>query len=223
VFELAVANLGTKELEFVTTTAQWKEDRQPYTVDVSRSTLRAKIIAEPLVGEDPLEVTLDASISDLFDEDDEIVYFTRDFWDGQSRTNVSQWKITHTYTYDVDKDSGEYYPAVTVRTRKWEEDSFRLETPIIIKKTQKTVDLSVDSHPTRQARLNEIVTFSVQTDGAIERIERDFGNGKVFGCDGRMCTTAPIQYTQAGTYQVKAEVFYTNDVPVVGRTTVRVY
>lgn len=223
VFEIAIANLGSKTLEFVTTTAQWKEDRQPYTVEVSRSPLRANMIAEPMVWEDPVEVTLDASISDLYDEDDEIVYFTRDFWDGESRTNVSQWKITHTYTYDVDKDSWEYYPAVTVRTKKWEEDSYRLETPIIVKKTQKTVDLRVDSHPTRQARLNEIVTFGVQTDWIIDRIERDFGNGKVFGCDGRTCTTAPIQYTEPWTYQVKAEVFYADDIPVVGRTTVRVY
>jgi hypothetical protein len=98
-----------------------------------------------------------------------------------------------------------------------------VETPIIVKKTQKEVAVSVDSHPTRQSRINDIVTYSVQTDGAIDRIERDFGNGKAFGCDGRTCTTAPVQYSEAGTYEVKAEVFYTDDVPVVGRTTVRVY
>ena len=52
-----------------------------YTVDVSREPVRANIKVEPSVGEDPLTVVLDASISNLYDEDDEIVYFTWDFGD----------------------------------------------------------------------------------------------------------------------------------------------
>ena len=48
---------------------------------VSRASLGAKMIVSPGVGNDPLEVTLDASVSDLFDNDDEIVYFSRDFDD----------------------------------------------------------------------------------------------------------------------------------------------
>lgn len=223
VYEVPIAQLGKKDLERVVTTAQSKEDRQAYEVDISRSPLSATIIAEPMVGTDPFEVTLDASVSALYDEDDEIVFFTRDFWDGESRTNVSQWKIRHTYTYDLDADVGEYYPSVTVRTRKGFTDSYRLETPIVVKKALKEVDVSVDSHPTLQARVNDIVTYSVQTDGAIDRIEWDFGNGQAIWCDDRTCSSAPIRYTEPGTYKVRAEVFYQDDVPVVGRTTVRVY
>jgi len=42
------------------------------------------------VGFDPLTVTLDASISQLNDADDEVVYFTWDFGDGTIVRNVSQ-------------------------------------------------------------------------------------------------------------------------------------
>jgi len=90
VYEVNIGNLGEKEMKFVIKTAQGKEEEQVYTVDVSREPLRAKIEATPVVGDDPLTVDLDASISALYDEDDEIVYFTWDFGDGETRQNVSQ-------------------------------------------------------------------------------------------------------------------------------------
>jgi hypothetical protein len=53
--------------------------------------VKANIAIEPdTVGEDPFKVTLDASVSSLYDEEDEIVYFTWDFGDGETRENISQ-------------------------------------------------------------------------------------------------------------------------------------
>lgn len=118
VYELNLGNLGKKQLEFRVTTAQGKESSQEYTIDISRASVSALIKAEPLVGEDPLEVVLDASVSPLYDEEDEIVYFTWDFGDGKNMQNVSQGKVTHTYTFDQATQKGEYYPSVTVKTRK---------------------------------------------------------------------------------------------------------
>jgi hypothetical protein len=118
VYEVNIGSLGQKDLTFELTTPQGKKTTQEYTVDVSRASVRALIQAEPLVGESPLEVELDASASPLYDEEDEIVFFTRDFGDGENLTNVSQGKVTHTYKYDVDNENGEFYPSVTVKTRK---------------------------------------------------------------------------------------------------------
>ncbi|USN54346.1 MAG: PKD domain-containing protein [Candidatus Peribacteria bacterium] len=78
----------------------------------------AALKVDPVVGEDPLTVTLDASISSLYDEEDEIVYFNWDFDDGQTMQNVSQGKVDHIYRYDVAKERGDFYPTVTVKTRK---------------------------------------------------------------------------------------------------------
>jgi hypothetical protein len=113
-----VSTLGSKELKFIVTTAQGNVSEQVYTVNVQRKSVKALIEASPAVGEDPLEVTLDASISPLYDETDEIVYFTWDFGDGETKNNISQGKITHTYRFDQKNDSGQYTPIVTVKTKK---------------------------------------------------------------------------------------------------------
>jgi hypothetical protein len=79
VFEVPITTLGKKELKFIVTTAQGNVSEQTYEVVISRQPVKALIDVSPMVGEDPLEVTLDASISPLYDENDEIVYFTWDF------------------------------------------------------------------------------------------------------------------------------------------------
>lgn len=178
VYEISIGTLGEQPLEFVITTAQGKETRQSYTVRTSRSPVKAMIQLSETVGEDPFEVTLDASISPLYDENDEIVYFSRDFGDGESRTNVSQGKIDHIYRFDEDKQTGEYYPSVTVRTKLGFEDTYRVTTPIVVKRAQRVATIAVTSHPTQQARVGETVTFSVETDGMVDSINRDFGNNK---------------------------------------------
>jgi len=53
-----------------------------------------------------------------------------------------------------------------------------MKTPIIVKKKQRSVKVSVDSHPTRQAKVNDIVQFSLETDGRVDSISWDFGNGQ---------------------------------------------
>lgn len=223
VYEVNIGKLGTKEMKFTIITAQGKQEEQLYMVDVARQPVRANIKVEPAVGEDPLEVVLDASISNLYDEDDEIVYFTRDFGDGETRQNVSQGKINHTYRYNDEDDTGEYFPSVTVKTKLGFEDSFTVPTPIIVKKKQRAVLIRVDSHPTRQAKINDIVQFSLETDGRVTSIDWNFWNGQTLWCDDRSCANAPVRYAEAGEYEVRVEVQYDNDVPVTSRTKVRVY
>ena len=80
VYEIRVATLGEKEFKFGLETKQGNESEQIFTIDVSRAPVRAMMKVEPeSVGEDPFEVVLDASISPLYNEEDEIVYFSWDF------------------------------------------------------------------------------------------------------------------------------------------------
>lgn len=223
VFEVPISSLGTKALKFIVTTEQGNVTEQPYEVTISRQPVKAMIEATPLVGEDPLEVVLDASISPLYDEKDEIVYFTWDFGDGETKSNISQGKITHTYRYDPTKDTGEFYPSVTVKTRLGFTDTYRLPTAISVKKQQKSAVVMVDSHPTQQVKAGEIVQFRVATDGAVEHIDWNFWNGEVVWCDDRSCSSATSRYDTPGEYTITAEVQYSNDIPIKARTNIKVY
>lgn len=223
VYELTLTSLWEKDLVFETTTRQGAVSEQFYTIDVSRASVKAMMEVQELVGEDPFEVTLDASISPLYDENDEIVFFTWDFGDGTTRENVSQWVVKHTYRFDEESNTGVYYPRVTIRTKLGYEDSYKLDTPITVKRKQKEANIRVDSHPTQQARVWDRVSFALETDGRVERIDRDFGNGKKFGCDDRSCAESSMLYTQPWEYLIKTEIQYTNETPVVGRVRIKVY
>lgn len=223
VYELNIGALGKKPLEFRVTTAQGKVSSQEYTIDISRASVSALIKADPVVGEDPLEVVLDASVSPLYDEEDEIVYFTWDFGDGKTLQNVSQGKVTHTYVFDQTKQQGEYYPSVTVKTRKGFTDTYRMTEPIIVKRQQKVVNISLDSHPTQQAKVGDAVLVSVETDGVITRIDWDFGNTKTMGCDDRSCANTATSFDTPGEYVIRAEIQYQNESPVTARVKIKVF
>ncbi len=223
VYDVNIGTLGEQPLDFVITTAQGKETHQPYTVRTSRTSVKAMIEVSEAVWTDPFEVTLDASISPLYDENDEIVYFSWDFGDGETRTNVSQWKIDHIYKFNEDKQSGEYYPSVTVRTKLGFEDTYRVTTPIVVKRAQRDATIAIPSHPTQQAKVGEPVTFTVETDGAVNSIARDFGNTKWVSGDGRTYSQVSVSYDQPGTYTIRVEVDYANNIPAVDNITLRVF
>jgi hypothetical protein len=117
-YGISLAKLGESSLRFEVTTKEGKVSNQNYTIRVERSSVKAIIKPSVTVGEDPLEVELDASISPLYDESDEIVYFTWDYGDGQQDTNTSQGKVKHIYKFDASKQEGRYFPKVTVTTKK---------------------------------------------------------------------------------------------------------
>ncbi len=223
VYEINIGTLGEQPLDFVITTAQGKETRQSYNVRTSRASVKALIEVSETVGDDPFEVTLDASISPLYDENDEIVYFSWDFGDGETRMNISQGKIDHIYKFDEEKQTGEYYPSVTVRTKLGFEDTYRMPTPIVVKRAQRIATIDIPSHPTQQARVGEPVTFTVETDGMVDAIAWDFGNTKGVSGDGRTYSQVSVSFDQPGTYTIKVEVDYTNNIPAVDDITLRVF
>jgi hypothetical protein len=214
-FDVSVASLGEKKLKFEVTTKEGKVSTQEYTILVDRSSVRAMIKPSKVVGEDPLEVELDASISPLYDEADEIVYFTWDFWDGTIEENSSQGKVKHIYKFDQAKQQGRYFPKVTVITKKWATDSFTLKEWISVKKQQREALIRVESHPTQQVRLGEVVKFRLQTDGQIKKVSWNFWQGKSFSCDGRSCLEITTTYDELGDFSVRAEIEYMDGAPVV--------
>jgi hypothetical protein len=72
------------------------------TVSVNTEDIIGKLIVKPdTVGTDPFRVTFDASTTVLNDPDDEIVFFSWDFGDGEVKENLSKSIMSHLYKYDV--------------------------------------------------------------------------------------------------------------------------
>lgn len=69
-------------------------------------------------GESPLTITLDASTTTVNDPTDKIVYFSRDFGDGESNKNTSEGRMSHMYVYNDAYENGTYTPKVTIITAK---------------------------------------------------------------------------------------------------------
>lgn len=224
VYEFEVNKEGEYDLEVIVATQEWVETEWSYPVNVQRNSVEALIkIVWDIVWEDPHEIELDASVSPLYDEDDEIVDFTWDFGDGDVLTKVSQWKVKHIYRFDAENNKSDFYPKVTVHTRKWYEDSYIVQEPVVVKRKQKEVEIFMDSHPTQQAKIWEIIQMSVRTDWLVDSIKRDYWNLKVTTCESRECSNTAIAYEEPGMYVITVEVWYEDAIPAIARTKVRVY
>lgn len=224
VYEFDVNEEGTFDMEFVVTSSEGAKSNEIIPVTVARNSVKAMIqVNGEYVWEDPFSVELDASISPLYDEDDEIVFFDRNFGDGEIKRKVSQGKVIHEYTFDAENDKGEFYPSVTVYTRKNIQDTYQLPDPIVVKRKQREIEIFMDSHPQQQAKVGETVRMSVRTDGLIDSIKRDFGNFKSVSCDSRECSDTSIIYEEPGTYDIKVEVWYEDNIPSVKTLKIQVF
>ncbi len=224
VFEFDVNQEWSYEMEFVITTKEGAISSQIVPVEVARNSVQALIqVNGEYVGDDPFNVELDASVSPLYDEDDEIVFFDWDFGDGEIKRKVSQWKVVHEYTFDSENDKGEFYPTVTVYTRKNVQDSYRLPEPIVVKRKQREIEIYMESHPQQQAKVWETVRMSLRTDWLIDTIKRDFGNHKALSCDSRECSETSIIYDEPGIYDIRVEVWYEDNIPSVKTLKIQVY
>jgi len=156
----------------------------------------------------PLKVSLDASQTKLLDKDDEILYFTWDFWDGSPIfKNVSQWIVRHTYKYDYENQNWIFYPKVIITTKKWY--TAIATWKVIVQQPPKKIKIISISHPTQVAKVWDSVTFRIETDWQIKNIYWDFWNWKKFSCEWRGCMTAHTTYDQPWTYRVNVTVeFY---------------
>jgi len=182
------------------------ETTKPIKVNVNRAEVVGNLSVTPdTVWISPFTVKFDASTTTLNDTSDEIVYFSRDFWDGEKNINLSESVVSHTYQYDFDKENGVYYPIVTMETKKWRKFSITW-TIISVKKPDTNIAISLDDHPAQIAKVWEIVSMSLQLDWMPKQINRDFWDWKTLECDGRMCIETTHIYESAWSYSISAKI-----------------
>lgn len=203
-----------KEIKLQLQDSKWKSASKIYTVILERKNLMGKLSASKTVWFDPLNVEFDASITKLNDPTDEVVYFTREFWDGEIRKNTSVGKITHTYKFDPVTENGEFQPKVTLKTRKGLIQTIVFPEKIIVKRQIKTFDILLPSHPAQLAKVGDSVDFVVQADGKITGVSRDFGNSKKLQWQGREFVETSMKYDAAWLYEVYVTVEFSDHPPV---------
>lgn len=153
---------------------------------------------------EPLSVILDASKTDVNIPWDEIVYFTWDFGDGQKSQNQQNGIIAHTYRYDYARENWIFAPKVIVQTRKWYKKEISADIRLNVKKELLSVELSSPSHPTRQSKIWNSVTFQSDFDWLPKKMVWDFGDwSEPTECPGRTCTEVLHTFKSAWSYSVK--------------------
>ncbi len=209
-FQLTV---DTETPHFVTFIVQnptsWAKSEKKVQIVTKRDPIIWKLLIKPdIVWTDPFSVTFDASTTTLNDSSDEIIYFTRDFWDGEIKKNLSQSIMQHTYVYDTAKDNGVYSPKITITTKKGLTGTIVTPYPITVKKKIATLHISIDSHPSQIARVGDKVDYSLELNGIPKTITWDFGNWKNLQCANRECVQASTVYITPGRYDIKTTVTY---------------
>lgn len=174
-------------------------------------------------GFEPLSVILDASKTEINIPWDEIIYFTRDFWDGEVKTNQQNWVVVHTYNYDYEKENWIFAPKVTITTLQW-------HTKVVsgpklnIKKWLISIELSSVSHPSRQAPTDANVTFVAEFDGLPEKMIWDFWDGSpVYTCQWRSCTEVVHAFSDPWIYPVKLSLEFDVIQQVDGTMDIKIY
>lgn len=178
-------------------------------IEVKRSSIIPDLTITPdTVGNSPFSVKFDASTTTLNDDDDEIVYFTWDFGDGDLRTNTSTAVMSHVYSYDEKNDIGEFYPKLTIKTKKGLEYEIGSGTLILVKRPTTNISIRVDSHPSQIANVGDQVKFILEFDGNPQKIYRDFGDDRTYECEGRECNEIGHIYGTKWTYNIIAKVSF---------------
>jgi PKD repeat protein len=109
--------------------------------------------------------------------------------------------ISHTYTYDYDKENGIFQPKVSIITKKGLTQDITAEKSIFVKKQLVQIDLSSPSHPTQIAKVGDNVRFIAEFNGLPTTMKWDFGDKSLSTqCKGRTCTEVSKIYAAPGTY-----------------------
>ncbi|USN56235.1 MAG: PKD domain-containing protein [Candidatus Peribacteria bacterium] len=182
---------------------------ESHTIHVELPSIEGQLQVSPnSVGDEPFTVTLDASTVTLNDPDDEVVYFSWDFGDGEVKKNQSQGRIQHTYYFNEETQEGIYHPTCTITTRKGETMTLSLADPITIKRALRHAEIIFDSHPAQLANIGENVDMSLIVDGIPSTVIWDFGDGQNFQCTGRTCNEVTHNFLDTGTYAVSVTISY---------------
>lgn len=206
-YDFNITEEWTYELKLII----WKINEPLYQEDIDVVVKKKPVIAileiEPDTWMDPLKVDLDASLSQIIDETDEIIYFTWNFWDWEILKKVSQWKLSHIYHYDEVERNWEYDVSVTIETKNGFKDTAKWKV-FVKKKVYQPEILILPPHSQQIARKWDRVTFSVDSDWTIESIYWDFDNWKTDSWTWRKKMNASTIYDQSWKYKITATVNY---------------
>lgn len=198
-FQIEDEGIHTLHIEVEDTEKNLKTEKT-ITIEVTTPEIACSLKANPDSWYENLNVKFDASEVKIKDKDDSAIYFSFDFGDGEKKENITNGLINHTYTYDYDKENGEYHPKVKIRTRKGLECESSLDVPILVKKALVSVDLIPESHPTQIAKVGDTINITADFNGLPEKMTWDFGDGTEQTCKGRNCTEIEKVYEEAGNY-----------------------
>lgn len=153
----------------------------------------------------PFEVKLDASTTSLKDPNDEIVWFSRDFWDWVKNKDTSTAIVSHEYTYDFVNENWVYYPVVTIQTKN--RLIYTISGVIInVKKPDTILEIYLEDNPAQIASVWQNVPVSITVDWMPKKIYRNFWDGKTFECDWRSCSDTSHVYDMDGSYTITVKV-----------------
>ena len=159
------------------------------------------------IGFEPFEVSLDASSSRLNDPNDQITYFSWNFWDGQQQQKVSNGVIKHKYRFDYKNNNGTFTPQVTIYTQKGRSITVTSNTSVVVKKQLIKLDISSPSHPTQEAKIWDVVNFSLDFNWLPKKISWDFWDGQLpLECEGRTCTDMTKSWSDKWSYIIKVKM-----------------
>lgn len=188
---------------------KWNTAEKTWAITFNQDPLRGKLAADKVTGTDPLTVQFDASTITATQPNDEIVYFSWDFGNGKTAKNVSQAKISHTYSFNTASGAGVFYPSVTVQSKQGHSATFKLDTPISVSRKATNVSISVPSHPTQVANVWDSISFTMQTDWYVTSTTWDFGDGSnPQECEYRSCADTKHTFTTPWTYTVRVTMTY---------------
>lgn len=224
IFEVRVDSRDTSQLRLVVEDEQRDaRTEKEFFVQLNETAVIGKLLVRPDTSwTEPFTVEFDASTTTVNDPEDEVIYFTWDFGDGEIKQNVSQGIISHTYTYDYENENWIYEPKVTLTTKKNRSVTIGIDNPIIVKKPSQVVDIRVDSHPAQVVWLWDRVDFVLDISWLPTRVRWDFGNGQTLECEWRQCLWVQQTYDTAWTYPINVVVEYANQPTINGNISIKV-
>lgn len=173
-------------------------------IKVQLANLEWKLIAEPDKWYTPLTVKFNASQIKSNIPNDEIIYYSRDFGDWETKENLTQAIIEHKYAYDNSTENWRFNPKVTIWTRQGFTGEFSLDLPIIVSKPIIEINLDSPSHPTKTAKSNTPVSFLAEFNWLPEVWNRDFGDWtQPIQCRWRACSEIQHAFSNVGNYTIK--------------------
>ncbi len=207
-----IKNKKWKTINVIVKDAYWNKILKKITFKVRLKNVIAKLLTNKIKWSLPLTVKFDASTSIVNTPNDSIVFFNRNFWDGQKDLNTNQWVIEHTYT-----KYWTYKATVNIKTTKWYSDTGSVT--IFVQKPINTATITFPNNLWWQISVWENLVLNLDTNWPVKSVNWDFGDGKQFSCNWRECMQINHTYLKKWLYRINAKITYLDGSPTTTATS----